>query len=293
MLTFRGDNRLGGSMFGGSSGGRGCLGSSRLIIALVVAAGALFTYYSSTEENAVTGEKQHVGGVTVQQEIAMGLQAAPQMLQQYGGEAPDPALQQRIDAIGNRIVERSAAKETPYRYEFHVLDDPNTINAFALPGGQVFITTGLLAHLKTEGQIAGVLGHEIGHVVARHGAEQIAKAQLSQSLTGAAVLATYDPNNPSSMRTAAVAQMLAQLVQLRYGRGDELESDRLGVRFMAEAGYDPRAMTGVQEILRDASQGGRPPEFFSTHPNPERRIEEIEQAIQERYPNGVPPGLDK
>jgi len=286
------DSRFGGGMFGGSSGGRGCL-SSRLIIALVVAAGALFTYFSSTEQNPVTGEKQHVGGVTADQEIAMGLQAAPQMLQQYGGEVPDAALQARIDRIGNRLVERSAAKQTPYRYEFHVLDDPNTINAFALPGGQVFITTGLLARLKTDGEIAGVLGHEIGHVVARHGAEQIAKAQLTQGLTGAAVLATYDPDNPSSMRTAAVAQMIAQLVQLKYGRGDELESDRLGVRFMTESGYDPRAMIGVQNTLREASSGGRPPEFFSTHPNPERRIEQIELAIRERYPNGVPAGLEQ
>lgn len=291
MLTFRRGNSFGSrGMFGGGSG---CLGSSRLIIALVVAAGALFTYFSSTEQNVVTGEKQHVGGVTAEQEIALGLQAAPQMIQQYGGEAPDAELQRKIDAIGGRLVQRSAAQQTPYQYEFHVLNDPNTINAFALPGGQVFITTGLLRILKTEGEIAGVLGHEIGHVVGRHGAEQIAKAQLTQGLTGAAVLATYDPSNPSSTRTAQVAMVISQLLQLRYGRGDELESDKLGVRFMNEAGYDPRAMLSVQKTLRDASSGGRPPEFFSTHPDPERRIEQIETAIREIYPNGVPSGLEQ
>ena len=139
----------------------------------------------------------------------------------------------------------------------------------------------------------GVLGHEIGHVVARHGAEHIAKQQLTQGLTGAAVLATYDPNDPSSRGSAAVAAMIGQLVSMRFGRQDELEADGLGVRFTSEAGYDPRAMVELMKILDQSSKGGRPPEFFSTHPNPENRIERIQAAIKERFPNGVPPGLEK
>ncbi|HWN20070.1 MAG TPA: M48 family metalloprotease, partial [Gemmatimonadales bacterium] len=139
----------------------------------------------------------------------------------------------------------------------------------------------------------GVLGHEIGHVVGRHGAEHIAKQQLTEGLTGAAVLATYDPNNPSSQNSAAVAAMIGQLVGMRFGRQDELESDELGVRFTSEAGYDPRSMTGLMKILDESSEGGRPPEFFSTHPNPENRIQRIEAAIKERYPEGVPSGLEK
>jgi predicted Zn-dependent protease len=173
-----------------------------------------------------------------------------------------------------------------------VLDDPETINAFALPGGQVFITEGLLRRLKTDGQLAGVLGHEIAHVVARHGAEHIAKQQLTEGLTGAAVLATYDPSNPSSRNSAAVAAMLGQLVNMRFGRQDELESDQLGVRFSSEAGYDPRSMIELMKILEQSSQGNRPPEFFSTHPNPENRISRIQEAIQKQYPNGVPEGLE-
>src|ERR671917_2984464 len=114
------------------------------------------------------------------------------------------------------MVSRSAAGQSPYRFEFHVLDDPQTINAFALPGGQVFITEGLLKRLTTDGQIAGVLGHEIAHVVARHGAEHIAKQQLTQGLTGAAVLATYDPYDSRSRATAAVAMMIGQLVNMRF-----------------------------------------------------------------------------
>src|ERR671917_1370458 len=112
------------------------------------------------------------------------------------------------------MVSRSAAGQSPYRFEFHVLDDPQTINAFALPGGQVFITEGLLKRLTTDGQVAGVLGHEIAHVIARHGAEHIAKQQLTQGLTGAAVLATYDPNNPSTQGGAAVAALIGQLVTM-------------------------------------------------------------------------------
>jgi beta-barrel assembly-enhancing protease len=266
---------------------------SRLLIALVVAVISILGYYGSSVMNPVTKEKQHVGGITPEQEIALGLQAAPEMEQQFGGEDPDANAQAKVDEVGQRLVSRSAAGQTPYRFDFHLLNDPQTINAFALPGGQVFITDGLLRRLKTEGQLAGVLGHEIGHVVARHGAEQIAKQQLTQGLTGAAVLATYDPNDPSSRNSAAVAAMIGQLVTMRFGRQDELQADHLGVRLMSESGYDPQAMIALMKILEESSQGNQPPEFFSTHPNPENRIQQIQVAIREQYPNGVPGGLDK
>ena len=223
----------------------------------------------------------------------MGLQAAPEMAQQFGGLEPDARVQALVDSVGNRIVSKTAAGTTPYQYQFHVLTDPETINAFALPGGQVFITEGLLKRLNTEGELAGVLGHEIGHVVARHGAEQIAKQQLTQGLTGAAVMATYDPNNPSSRNSAAVAMMIGQLVGMKFGRSDELEADKLGVRFMGDAGFDPRSMEKLMQVLEQSSSGNRPPEFFSTHPNPENRIVRIREAIQEKYPNGVPEGLQQ
>ena len=266
---------------------------SRLVMALVVAVIAVLGYFGNSVINPVTQEKQHVAGITPEQEVALGLQAAPEMMQQFGGPDPDPEAQALVKRVGERLVSRTAAAQSPYRFEFHLLDDPKTINAFALPGGQVAITEGLLRKLQTEGQLAGVLGHEIGHVVGRHGAEHIAKQQLTEGLTGAAVLATYDPNNPSSQNSAAVAAMIGQLVGMRFGRQDELESDELGVRFTSEAGYDPRSMTGLMKILDESSEGGRPPEFFSTHPNPENRIQRIEAAIKERYPEGVPSGLEK
>jgi predicted Zn-dependent protease len=266
---------------------------SRLLIALIVAAISILGYFGSSVFNPITEETQHVGSITPEQEVALGLQAAPEMAQQFGGLDPDTKAQALVDRVGERLISRSVAGKSPYRFEFHVLDDPETINAFALPGGQVFITEGLLRKLKTEGELAGVLGHEIAHVVARHGAEHIAKQELTQGLTGAAVLATYDPNNPSSRTSAAVVAMIGQLVNMRFGRQDELESDRLGVRFASEAMYDPRSLIALMKILAQSSEGGRPPEFFSTHPNPDNRIQRIQAAIEERYPNGVPAELVK
>lgn len=246
----------------------------RLLIAGVLIVFALISYFGSRVYNPVTGENQHIS-ITEDQEIAMGLQAVPQMLQQFGGEYSDQRLQEYVDQVGFGVVNNSAAKDTHWQFDFHLLDDPETINAFALPGGQVFITTALYGKLETEGQLAGVLGHEIGHVVARHSAQQMAKQQLTQGVAGAVVTAS------GSQSTAQLAQMVAQMVNLKYGRDDELQADNLGVRFMCQAGYDPKAMIRVMEILKAASNGERTPEFFSTHPNPDNRIEKIQAAIQQ------------
>jgi predicted Zn-dependent protease len=276
-------------MYRRSRGGCG-LGAGRLLIALVLVAIALFTYFGSSVYNPVTDETQHIN-ISADQEVALGLQAAPQMAQQYGGLSQDSQAAALVDEVCARLVQNSDAGQTEYPFECHLLGDTQTINAFALPGGQVFITMALFDRLETEGQLAGVLGHEIGHVVARHGAEHIAKTQLTQGLTGAVVLASYDPENPNSQYAGALAALVGQLVTLRYGREDELESDQLGVRFMGQAGYDPNAMLRVMEILAESSSGGRPPEFFSTHPNPENRIQRIQQAISEEFPDGLPQEL--
>lgn len=267
----------------------GC-GGAKLLIALVIAVGSLVTYFSSSSKNPITGETQHID-ISVDQEIALGLQAAPEMAAEFGGLDPDREAQALVDEVGATVVRNSKAAESPYKFEFHALADDRTINAFALPGGQIFITRALLLRLRSRGQLAGVLGHEVGHVVARHSAEHMAKARLTQGLTGAAVIASYDPGNPRSTGSAAVAVLIGQLVNLRFSRDDELESDKLGIDLMAEAGYDPRSMIEVMEVLKQASSGGREPEFFATHPNPENRIARIEQIIAAKYPNGVPATL--
>ena len=142
--------------------------------------------------------------------------------------------------------------------------------------------------LQNEAQLAGVLGHEVGHVVGRHSAEQIAKGQFAQQLVGAFGVATSDDQGHDGR---AIAGVVAQMVQLKYGRGDELQADSLGVRFMSEAGYDPRAMISLMEVLAQASGGSSQPEWMSSHPDPGNRAERIRQAITSRFPDGVPSNL--
>jgi len=254
-------------------------GWGRLIMAGLVALVSLISYFGSRQDNPVTGETQYIG-ITVDQEIALGLQAAPQMAAEFGGLDPNQQDQAIVDQVGNLIVQSSPAGNSPYEFDFHLLEDDQAINAFALPGGQIFITRALYDQLGTEGELAGVLGHEIGHVIARHSAEHIAKAKLTEGLTGAAVLATYDPNNPSSASSAQVAALIGQLINLKFGRDDELESDFLGVCLIDDSGYDPNELIGVMQVLASSRQGNQPPEFFSTHPNPESRIQRIQDAIQ-------------
>src|SRR5215211_7392260 len=261
------------------TGGRGSGCSGRLLMAAAIAAISLFSYFSSRQDNPVTGETQYID-ITPEQEIALGLEAAPQMAAEFGGEDENAQDQAIVDEVGNRVVQSSPAGSTPYQFDFHLLDDDQTINAFALPGGQIFITRALYDRLRTEGELAGVLGHEIGHVIARHSAEHIAKAKLTEGLTGAAVIAAYDPNNPSSASRAQIAVLIGQLINLKFGRDDELEADFLGVCFMNDTGYDPNELIGVMQILETSQQGNQPPEFFSTHPDPGNRIQRIQQAIQ-------------
>lgn len=254
-----------------------------LIIALVMAGFTLCKYYSQSTVNDVTGETQHIS-MTPEQEIAMGLQSAPEMAQEMGGLSSNQQAAAVVKQVGQKVVQNSTAKNTPYKYDFHLLADPNTINAFALPGGQIFITEGLLMRLTSDGKslnedmLAGVLGHEVGHVVARHSAEKMSQMELAQGLTGAVTMATYDPSNPN---TAYIAQSVANMISLKYGRGQELQSDNLGVRFMLEAGYEPENLIDVMEILKQASGPNRTPEFQSTHPDPENRQEAIRAAIAE------------
>ena len=259
---------------------------ARVVIAVIIALFAIITYFSSTSENPLTGEKQRVA-MTPEQEIALGYQSAPQMAAQMGGISRNAQAVALVQRVGEHLVRQSVAAKSPYKFSFHVLADPKTVNAFALPGGPVFITEGLLRLLKSEAELAGVLGHEIGHVIARHSSERLAKQQLTQGLLGALVVGSGD------FTTAQIGQVVGSMINMSYGREDELESDAIGIRIMAEAGYDPRAMIRVMEVLAKASGGSRQPEFFSTHPAPENRTARIKEAITKQYPNGVPENLRK
>ncbi|MEZ4754120.1 MAG: M48 family metalloprotease [Bdellovibrionota bacterium] len=265
-------NRLPLHMLAGGSPKR------RLIIAAVIVAFTLFSYLGSSSVNPITGEKQKVS-LTVDQEIALGIQSAPEMAQQYGGLDKDRTAQVLVKKVGGKLLFRGVQKKIPYQFDFHLLADQKVVNAFALPGGQIFITRALLDRFNSEDQLAGVIAHEIGHVLERHGAEHLAKANLTQGLAQAAGIAVYDPNRPGTAAGAQIAQAIGQLVNMKYGRDDELESDRWAVRLTTKAGYRPEAMIEVMEILSEAHKAGRPPEFMSTHPASENRVAVIREEI--------------
>ncbi len=242
----------------------------RLLIGLAIVAFAYVRKCSQQEVNPYTGRTQAIS-LTPEQEIAIGLQSAPQMAQQHGGLHPDARYQALVDNVGQKLVNNSIAKDTPYKYEFHLLSDSRTINAFALPGGQIFITYALFEKLQNEDQLAGILGHEIGHVLGKHSNERITDANFWKLLTmGASVGADL----------GSIAQQYGQGQLLANGRDDELESDELGVIFMIQSGYNPEEMIGVMEILKAAAGPNRVPEFQSTHPDPDNRIEKIREAIR-------------
>ncbi|MEN0111635.1 MAG: M48 family metalloprotease [Planctomycetota bacterium] len=271
----------------------------RLLIALAIAAFALFTYYGNPgDTNQITGQRERVAMPDEAQEMALGRQAMPQMVQQHG-QAERGRDAARVDAVGRELLAAlevwMAEKQpqlgpnvqlrNPYEFTFTLLSDNRTVNAFALPGGPVFITRALYDRLSTPGQLAGVIGHEIGHVVERHGNERMAKQKLFSTLAMAGGAVGGDA------QSVQMAQMAAQMVQMKYGRDDELESDRWGVLLTEKAGYDPRAMVGVMEVLEASGPKGGPPEMMSTHPKPANRVAYIQRVIQQVFPEGLRPGL--
>jgi predicted Zn-dependent protease len=266
----------------------------RLLAGIVIAVISLVIYWTRTEVNPVTGERQHIA-MGVEEEMAMGLQSAPEMAAKMGG-AIDPRSDPRareVALIGRTLVDRSDARRSPYvnNFRFYLLNDPRTVNAFALPGGPIFITRGLYDKLPDEAALAGVLGHEIGHVINRHAAEHMATGQLGQGLTAA--FGVGASGSGQGRNAALIAAMVNQVTQLRFSREDESESDRYGLKYMAEAGFDPSAMLNVMEVLKAASKGSSPPEFLATHPLPESRLIEIRDILRRDYPNGIPSSLTR
>jgi predicted Zn-dependent protease len=236
-----------------------------------------FKYFTNTQTNFITGENQRVQW-TIDQEVALGLQSAPQMAKQHGGLHPDRRAQDYVDQVGARLVNSvNKIKNSDYRFDFHLLADPRTVNAFALPGGQVFITQALFSKLTTEDQLAGVLGHEVGHVVHRHGAERMAKSGFIQGLVQSVMI-----GSGGDASVGNIANMIGQYTSMKYGREQELESDDFGVYLMFESGYNPMELIKVMDVLEAASGGSKKPEFQSTHPSPENRREKI-KAAYEKY----------
>jgi predicted Zn-dependent protease len=220
--------------------------------------------------NPATGQSQLVL-IGSQQEMALGRQAHGEILASMGAYEDD-ALQRYVTQVGRRVQAKAERPDLPWT--FTVVDDP-VVNAFALPGGFLYLTRGILAHMSSEAQMAAVLGHEIGHVTARHGVEQMSRAQLAGLglLLGSIVA-------PDLAALGDAAQMGVSLLFLSFGRDAERQADDLGLRYASAAGYDPHAMIEVLTMLdRTSGTGGRLPDWLSTHPNPANRIARLEQHI--------------
>ena len=243
----------------------------------VIALGALSLTHCA--QNPVTGDKDFVL-VSEQQEIQMGAQAHQDVLKEYAA-LDHPALQAYVNEVGQRLAKQS--HRSGLKWHFTVVDSPD-VNAFALPGGYVYITRGIMAYLNSEAELAGVVGHEIGHVTARHGVRQ----QSAQTAAGlGAVLGSILVPGLGNQAGASLLQTLAQAWTAGYGREHELESDRLGAEYLAKTGYNPQAMIDVVGVLKNqelfaaeqARRDGRQPRTyhgtFDTHPSNDARLKQV------------------
>ena len=243
---------------------------------------AVLLFGNGCATNPVTGKKEVIL-VSEGQEVAMGAQSDPAVTAQFG-LYPDAKMQKFIDEKGQKMA--AISHRSNLKYQFRVVDSP-VINAFAVPGGYVYFTRGIMAHFNNEAQFAGVLGHEIGHVTARHSARQQTKAILGQvGLMGAMIL------SPQVAQFGDQAMQGMQLLFLKFGRDDERQSDELGVQYSSKIGYDASQMADFFQTLAREQQKSKAepiPDFLSTHPNPEDRYTTVKQlAEQWKQANGNP-----
>lgn len=221
--------------------------------------------------------------VSQEQELQMGRQQDEQIVES-GTVYEDPGLQDYVQYLGSQLAASSERPDLPWT--FRVLDD-EIVNAFAAPGGFIYVTRGILGHLNSEAELATVLGHEIGHVTARHSANQISKQQLMGM--GLAVGMILEPGVAA---WSDVAQAGLGLAALKFSRDDERQADKLGLRYMIGAGFDPYQAPEVFDMLNRvtrASDAGGIPSWASTHPQPENRTQLIEQRLVQLEP--LPAGL--
>jgi len=255
---------------------------------ITLIATSMLMLLSACSTNPVTGKKDF-SLISKDQELAMGAQAHRSILKQKK-RYNNPALQAYVNTIGQSLARHSHRNNI--RYTFTVLDDPS-VNAFALPGGYVYVTTGLLAYLNSEGELAGVLGHEIGHVTARHGVQQQSAGIASAILVD--ILAKKTHTNAKSLNQLSTALIRG------YGREHELQADRLGAEYLARAGYSPNNMIEVVRVLKaqeqfdkyQARKEGRQPRayhgVFSTHPSNDQRLHEVINAAKRIKTAGTRP----
>ena len=259
------------------------------LLVLALLAGACQT-------NPLTGENE-VNFYSARQEQSLGYDLAPQIEDEIGGVYEDPALQDYVNGLTRRIAGEAPVQEggVRFRYRGRVLNSP-VVNAFSLPGGPVYITRGLLVRLRSEAELAGVLGHEVAHIAGRHGTNRISEAQLTQALFTIGIVAasaSVDKNDRRYVGAAAtVASAIGVLYLLGHSRDHEYQADEFGAEFAWRTEYDPRALADVFRTFKQVKREmGAPntPEFMQTHPKDDNRIRELERIYGQNYAE-PPPG---
>jgi len=251
----------------------------------IVAGAILALLFIGCTKAPITGRSQFIM-VSPQQELALGYASAKEVLQKEKVSS-DPQMNAMVKRVGERIA-RVATANYPvaknFAWEFFVIDNPEEANAFCLPGGKVFVYSGLFKYVANDAELAAVMGHETGHALARHGAERMSSGQLAQM--GGQVLGAVMQSRGNPQNTAMVMQAFGigtQLgVMLPHSRTQEYEADHIGLVLMAQAGYDPRAALTFWEKF--AKDGQTPPEYLSTHPVPQHRIAKLRSLLPKVIP---------
>jgi predicted Zn-dependent protease len=231
----------------------------------------LVAVLSACVRNPVTG-KHELSLVSRSDEIAIGKQAAAEAIRSIGPYS-DPRLEAYVNDLGRKLAKVNERPDLPW--EFHVLDDP-AVNAFALPGGPVFVTRGILGYLTSEAELASVMGHECGHVAAKHSVQMITRGEVAELGIGLGAIFV-----PTVGRFGQAIGAGVQLLFLKYSRDNELQADALGMRYAYRLGYDVRATKDLFVMLDGVGkrEGGRLPEWLATHPNPGNRLQRAEQQL--------------
>ena len=235
-------------------------------IIAIVAISSLFIFRKK-QINPQTGKAQAIS-LTPEQEVNLGIDCAPQLAAEFGGLYRDRLLQEKIKRIGRKLVASSSAGKSPYQFDFHILADSQLVSIFALPGGQIFITQGLLKNLKTDDELAGVLSHEIGHVIGRHASEKVFRSSWLE-IPG-------DTNHVKRTNYTArqTAKYLKDFIALTYDGEDEIEADNLTVQYMVRAGFDPKSLVRVLQTINENT------DMAVKHPFTTDRIEKMNNSIQ-------------
>ncbi len=246
-------------------------------------AATLVATFVACSTNPTTGRSEF-NMLSREEEIALGAEASPELKAEFGGAVKKPEVNAYITELGQKLAAVTEGENPSLPWEFTLLDS-DVINAFALPGGKVFISKGLANRMKNEAELAAVLGHEVGHVTARHTNNQMTRQVLvgGAAAVAASVLAETTDSQEIQQIAPLALNIGGQTLLLRYSRNQELEADALGMRYMVRNGWDPKGALGVMQILDQAMSNDRGMEFLSTHPYPKTRIDAINEQLSGEY----------